>query len=63
MTDTYNDIKRIENIVNKLAPRKSRTFLTKEGILDREGNLTEYGEHILGRMASKKTTEKEGLQR
>ena len=51
--ENYKDIVRLEKKLDGLSPQDSKAFLKREGILDKEGRLTEYGEHILGRMASK----------
>jgi hypothetical protein len=53
------DVKRIEKDLKDVSPKNSRNFLINEGILDKEGRLTEYGEHILGRMASEVTNHAE----
>ena len=57
--DQYRDIVVLEKKLEGLSPQESRVFLKREGILDKEGRLTEYGEHILGRMASKITSQAE----
>ena len=57
--ETYVDVDRLEKKLNGLSPNKARNLLKKEGVLDNEGRLTNYGEHILGRMASKATNHAE----
>lgn len=52
---THKDVDNLEKKLEGLDSDKSKDVLKLEGVLDRDGKLTWYGENILGMMAGKST--------